>query len=104
MYYEQTVYGQLQPKCNEQHAVCSKDTAISPMSALCRMYMFGTDAKGLPNDTAAVLTIYMYGRELNLLGQEPSQGFADNMGYVWNQTLPYGFFSRSPIKPVTGQL
>ena len=61
---------------------CCKGTAISPMSVLCRMYMFGTDAKGLPNDTAAVLTMLMYGRELNLLGQEPSQGFDNKMGYV----------------------
>lgn len=74
------------------------------MSVLCRMYMFGTDAKGLPNDTAAVLTILKYGIELNLLGQEPPQGFDDKMGYVWNQTPPYGFFSRSPLGPVTGQL
>ena len=38
--------------------------------------------KALPNDTAAVLTMLMYGRELNLLGQEPSQGFDNKMGYV----------------------
>lgn len=108
MYHGQTVHGQLQPKSNEQRAACSKGTAISPMSALCRVYMLGTNAKGLPNDTAAVLMAFTYGRELNLLGQEPlqdqPQGFHDKMGYIWNQTLPYGFFSRSPLGPVTGQL
>ncbi|KAL0021607.1 hypothetical protein WJX79_005085 [Trebouxia sp. C0005] len=73
-----------------------------------RVYMFGADAKGLPNDSAPVLTIVAYGGELNLLGQKPlhdqPQGFDENMGYVWNQTLPHGFFSRSPLGPVTGPL
>lgn len=108
MHWGQTVHGQPQPKCDEQHVVCSKGTAISPASALCRVYMFGADAKGLPNDSAPVLTIVAYGGELNLLGQKPlhdqPQGFDENMGYVWNQTLPHGFFSRSPLGPVTGQL
>ena len=89
------------------YMVSFEQLGISPMSALCRVYMFGTNAKGLPNDTAAVLTIFTYGRELNLLGQEPlqdqPQGFHNKMGYIWKQTLPYGFFSRSPVGPVTGQ-
>ena len=65
IYHGQTVYSQLQPKCQP---ACRMQQSHNYL-ILCRMYMFGTDAKGLPNDTAAVLTAFTYGRELNLLGQ-----------------------------------
>ncbi len=72
---------------------------------MCRVYMFGANAKGQLNDTAAaaVLTAMISGREFKTLGQPPEVlQFNDHTGYVWNQTLPFGFFSRSPLGPVTG--
>lgn len=62
--------------------------------------MFGRDAKGLPNDTVAVLTSVVAGEDLNKLGWGVYDGFVH---YV-NLTLPHGFFSRSPVEPVTGGL
>lgn len=73
--------------------------------------MFGSKAKGLPNDTAAVLTPFVVGRDMHRTGQ-PEKGqslvYDDNWHhdrpYYFNHTLPYGFFSRSPVEPVTGWL
>lgn len=74
--------------------------------------MFGSNAKGLPNDTAAVLTPFVVGQDMHTLGQ-PAKGqspvvcddnWRHDRPYYFNHTLPYGFFSRSPIEPVTGWL
>ncbi|KAL3156542.1 hypothetical protein ABBQ38_000837 [Trebouxia sp. C0009 RCD-2024] len=76
-----------------------------------RIYMFGSNAKGLPNDTAAVLTPFVVGRDMHKMGQ-PAKGsslvydddWRHDRPYYFNHTLPYSFFSRSPIEPVTGLL
>lgn len=65
--------------------------------------MVGPNARGLPNDTAAALTSVVAGSDLNTLGQPPVQSlgyemYDDNWRYYFNHTLPYGFFSRSPME------
>ena len=74
--------------------------------------MVGPDAKGLPNDTVATLTPFVLGQDLKAMGQPPWSQWArqeqltyeEDCMYYWNQSLPYGFFSRSPMAPVTGSL
>lgn len=73
--------------------------------------MFGSNAKGLSNDTAAVATPVVLGQDIHKMGQ-PAKGqrllydanWRNDVRYYWNHTLPYGFFSRSPVEPVTGGL
>lgn len=74
--------------------------------------MIGPDAKGLANDTVATLTPFVLGQDLRALGQPPwvqwaaqsSYTYEDDRMYYWNQSLPHGFFSRSPLGQVTGSL
>lgn len=74
--------------------------------------MVGPDAKGLPNDTVATLTPFVSGQDLQALGQPPWAQWAaqeqltyeEGREYYWNHSLPYSFFSRSPMAPVTGEL
>ena len=79
---------------------------------VCRIYMVGPDAKGLSNDTVATLTPFVLGQDLKAMGQLPWSQWAaqeqltyqeDHM-YYWNQSLPYGFFSRAPMAPVKGSV
>lgn len=64
--------------------------------------MIGPNAKGLPNDTVATLAAVVLGRDLNVMGSP--WPYDDDQGYFFNHTLPYGFFSRSPLERVTGRV
>lgn len=74
--------------------------------------MIGPNAKGLSNDTVATLTPFVLGQDLLALGQPPWAQWAaqslltyeEDRMYYWNQSLPHGFFSRSPLGQVNGSL
>lgn len=74
--------------------------------------MVGPDAKGLSNDTVATLTPFVLGQDLKAMGQLPWSQWAaqeqltyqEDRMYYWNQSLPYGFFSRAPMAPVQGSV
>lgn len=74
--------------------------------------MIGPDAKGLASDTVATLTPFVLGQDLRALGQPPwvqwaaqsLYAYEEDRMYYWNQSLPHGFFSRSPLGEVKGSL